>query len=346
MTIVRSEIPRDVPSVRRSSDRLFYAAASLAIIASVFVGFAPTYYLRSRFFPTPLPLLLHVHGVVFTAWILLFVTQTMLVAGRRVDLHRRLGVAGAALAALLVIVGLTTALVAARRNFAAGNEGALTFLTIPFGDMLVFGMLAGAGIRYRRRSDVHKRLMLLAAVSILREQLPELKIRVVNIVDLMKLEPATEHPHGLSDPDFDSLFTKDKPVIFAFHGYPSLIHGLTYKRTNHHNLHVRGYMEEGTITTPFDMTVLNGLDRFHLVQHAVERVPQLSAKAAYLKQMLQDKLIEHKEYIDQYGQDLPEIRNWKWRGKQPVAARRSVLGEASTITCDRIGTVLFFSTAS
>jgi len=164
----------------------------------------------------------------------------------------------------------------------------------------------------------------LAAVSILREHMSDLKIRVVNVVDLMKLQPATAHPHGLSDADFDSLFTKDKPVIFAFHGYPSLIHGLTYKRTNHHNLHVRGYMEEGTITTPFDMTVLNGLDRFHLVQHAVERVPQLSAKAAYLKQMLQDKLIEHKEYIDQYGQDLPEIRNWKWRGKQPVAARRSV----------------------
>ncbi len=155
----------------------------------------------------------------------------------------------------------------------------------------------------------------LAAVSILREHVPELKIRVVNVVDLMKLQPTSEHPHGLSDSDFDSLFTKNKPIIFAFHGYPWLIHRLTYRRTNHRNLHVRGYKEEGTITTAFDMCVLNDLDRFHLAQDVVDRLPQLSSKAAYLKQMLQDKLIEHKRYICEHGEDLPEIRNWKWKAK-------------------------------
>ena len=152
----------------------------------------------------------------------------------------------------------------------------------------------------------------LAAVSILREHLPDLKIRVVNVVDLMKLEPNTEHPHGLSDPDFDALFTKDKPIVFAFHGYPKLIHQLAYRRTNHENMHVRGYKEEGTITTYFDMTVMNDLDRFHLVQDVVNRIPGLGENGNKLRQLMTNKLAEHKKYIDKYGQDMPEIRNWKW----------------------------------
>ena len=154
----------------------------------------------------------------------------------------------------------------------------------------------------------------LAAVSILRRELPELKIRVVNVVDLMKLQPPSEHPHGLSDVDFDALFTKDKPVIFAFHGYPWLIHRLTYRRHNHENLHVRGYKEEGTITTAFDMTVLNDMDRFHLAMDAVTRLPQTGSPGIYLQQQLRDKLIEHKHYIDRHGQDMPEIRDWTWPG--------------------------------
>jgi len=152
----------------------------------------------------------------------------------------------------------------------------------------------------------------LAAVSILREHLPGLKVRVVNVVDLMKLEPNSEHPHGLSDRDFDSLFTRDKPVIFAFHAYPWLIHRLTYRRHNHANLHVRGYKEEGTITTAFDMTVLNEMDRFHLVIDAINRLPQSGSPGIYLKQKLQDKLTDHKLYIDRHGEDMPEIRDWTW----------------------------------
>jgi len=155
----------------------------------------------------------------------------------------------------------------------------------------------------------------LAAVDLLRKHLPELKVRVVNIVNLMKLQPATEHPHGLSDPDFDAIFTKDRPVIFAFHGYPWLIHRLTYRRTNHANIHVRGYKEEGTTTTPFDMVVLNDLDRFHLVGDVIDRLPQLGARAAYFKQAILEKLIEHKQYIGRHGDDMPAISGWKWGQK-------------------------------
>jgi xylulose-5-phosphate/fructose-6-phosphate phosphoketolase len=152
----------------------------------------------------------------------------------------------------------------------------------------------------------------LAAVSLLRQYLPQLKVRVINVVNLMKLQPQREHPHGLSDRDFDTLFTTNKPIVFAFHGYPWLIHRLAYRRTNHDNLHVRGYKEEGTTTTPFDMVVLNDLDRFHLVMDVIDRVPQLGASAAYVKQALAEKLIEHQQYIIRYGEDMPEVRDWRW----------------------------------
>ena len=152
----------------------------------------------------------------------------------------------------------------------------------------------------------------LAAVDILRRQVPDLKVRVINVVDLMTLQPKEEHPHGLSDKNFDVLFTTDKPIIFAYHGYPWLIHRLTYRRTNHKNLHVRGYKEEGTTSTPFDMAVRNDLDRFHLVADVIDRVPKLGYIAAYTKQYIRDKIIEHKQYIKKYGQDMPEIREWKW----------------------------------
>jgi xylulose-5-phosphate/fructose-6-phosphate phosphoketolase len=157
----------------------------------------------------------------------------------------------------------------------------------------------------------------LAAVQLLREHAPDLKVRVINVVDLMKLQPRTEHPHGLDDHDFDALFTRDKPIIFAYHGYPWLIHRLTYRRTNHGNMHVRGYKEEGTISTPFDMAVMNDLDRFHLVSDVVDRVPQLGSMAAYAKQAVRDKLIEHRQYINKYGEDMPEIRDWKWAVPAP-----------------------------
>jgi xylulose-5-phosphate/fructose-6-phosphate phosphoketolase len=152
----------------------------------------------------------------------------------------------------------------------------------------------------------------LAAVDLLRRHVPDLKIRVVNVVDLMTLQPHEEHPHGITDHDFDALFTTDKPVIFAHHGYPWLIHRLTYRRTNHDNIHVRGYKEEGTTTTPFDMVVRNDLDRFHLVSDVIDRVPKLGYLAAYAKQEMRDKLIEHKQYITRYGDDMPEVKQWRW----------------------------------
>jgi xylulose-5-phosphate/fructose-6-phosphate phosphoketolase len=169
----------------------------------------------------------------------------------------------------------------------------------------------------------------LAAVQLLRTHAPELKVRVINVVNLMKLQPREVHPHGLSDAEFDVLFTVDKPIIFAFHGYPSLIHRLTYKRTNYRNLHVRGYKEEGTTTTPFDMVVLNDMDRFHLVQDVIDRAPSLQVRAAYAKQAIAEKLIEHKQYIQKHGDDLPEIRDWRWSGAEAKAgpARRDTAAD-------------------
>jgi xylulose-5-phosphate/fructose-6-phosphate phosphoketolase len=153
----------------------------------------------------------------------------------------------------------------------------------------------------------------LAAVDLLREHVPDLRIRVVNVVDLLALQPPIDHPHGLSDAEFDGLFTTAQPVVFAFHGYPWLIHRLTYRRHNHDNFHVRGFKEEGTTTTPFDMTVLNELDRFHLAMLVLERVPGLANRTGDLRQLLHDRLFDHRQYVDEHGEDLPEIVNWRWR---------------------------------
>jgi len=168
----------------------------------------------------------------------------------------------------------------------------------------------------------------LAAADLIRRVLPEIKLRVINVVDLMKLLPPRDHPHGLPDSDFDALFTRDRPVVFAFHGYPTLIHKLTYRRSNHENFHVHGYREEGTTTTPFDMCVLNELDRFHLAGAVIDLLPQLGARAAYVKQALRDRLLEHHDYIREHGDDLPAIRDWTWGGggKEGLAARRRKRG--------------------
>ena len=152
----------------------------------------------------------------------------------------------------------------------------------------------------------------LAAVDLLRQHLPDVKVRVVNIVNLMKLQPPKEHPHGLTDDEFDAIFTADRQIIFAFHGYPSLIHQLTYRRANHRNLHVRGYKEEGTTTTPFDMVVMNDMDRFHLVMDVIDRVPGLTDRVSDVKQAMVDKRAEHNRYIAVHGEDMPGIRNWNW----------------------------------
>ena len=204
----------------------------------------------------------------------------------------------------------------------AGKQPALNYLSM---DEAIAHCTRGVGIWEWASSDAGAEpdlvmacagdvptLETLAATAILRQNFPELKIRVVNVVDLMCLQSASEHPHGLSDHEFDAMFTADKPMIFAYHGYPWLIHRLTYRRANHDNIHVRGYKEEGTITTAFDMTVLNELDRFHLAMDAVDRLPQTGERGLSLKRTLQGKLAEHKHYIDANGQDLPEIRNWTW----------------------------------
>jgi xylulose-5-phosphate/fructose-6-phosphate phosphoketolase len=160
-------------------------------------------------------------------------------------------------------------------------------------------------------------LEVLAAVDLIRRELPDLKVRVINVVDLMRLQPPREHPHGLSDAEFDALFTTDRPIVFAYHGYPWLIHRLTYSRTNHDNLHVRGYKEEGTTTTPFDMTMLNDLDRFHLVMDVIDRVPGLASRAGHVRQRMVDRRLEASAYARSHGEDPPEIRDWTW-----PAARR------------------------
>ena len=168
----------------------------------------------------------------------------------------------------------------------------------------------------------------LSAVDLLRRHVPEIKVRVVNVVDLMTLQPKSEHPHGLSDQDFDTLFTKNSPIVFAFHGYPWLIHRLTYRRANHKNLHVRGYKEEGTTTTPFDMCVLNDMDRFHLVGDVIDRVPSLGSRAAYAKQAIRDALIEHRQYITRRGEDEPRIVGWRWGAEKGAGkARTSTEGD-------------------
>ena len=203
----------------------------------------------------------------------------------------------------------------------AGKQPELTYLTM---DEAIAHCTRGLGIwPWAGTTDTEPDVVLacagdvptletLAAASLLRAHLPELQVRVVNVVDLMRLEPDSEHPHGLSDRDFDALFTPDKPVVFAYHGYPWLIHRLTYRRTNHHNIHVRGFLEEGTTTTPFDMVMMNDLDRFHLVMDVIDRVPSLGSNAAVLRQEMADARLAARAYTREHGEDDPEIANWTW----------------------------------
>jgi xylulose-5-phosphate/fructose-6-phosphate phosphoketolase len=203
----------------------------------------------------------------------------------------------------------------------AGKQPALTYLTM---DEAILHCTHGLGIwPWASNTDGEPDVVLacagdvptletLAAADLLRTHLPEVKVRVVNVVDLMRLEPPSAHPHGLPDPEFDALFTPDKPVIFAYHGYPSLIHRLTYRRTNHHNIHVRGYEEEGTTTTPFDMVMLNNLDRFHLVMDVIDRVPFLGTRAATLRQQMSDARLYARRYTREHGEDDPAISGWIW----------------------------------
>jgi len=230
----------------------------------------------------------------------------------------------------------------------AGKQPALQFLDM---DAAIKHCTAGVGIWEWASNDQNSEpdvvmaccgdiptLETLAAVDLLRQHFPQLKVRFVNVVDLMKLQPDKEHPHGLNDKDFDSIFTPDKPVIFAYHGYPWLIHRLTYRRTNHKNLHVRGYKEEGTTSTPFDMVVRNDVDRFHLVMDVIDRVAGLQYIGAHVKQKLHDKLVEHVHYISKYGDDLPEVRDWKW--PYSGASNSQKPGETkSTDAADEGGTV-------
>jgi xylulose-5-phosphate/fructose-6-phosphate phosphoketolase len=212
----------------------------------------------------------------------------------------------------------------------AGKQRALQWLTM---EEAIIHCTAGIGIWEWASNDKESEpdvvmaccgdvptMETLAAVSLMRTYLPNVRVRVINVVDLMKLQPRTEHPNGLSDRDFDALFTTDKPIIFVFHGYPWLIHRLTYRRTNHKNLHVRGYKEEGTTSTPFDMAVMNDIDRFHLVADVIDRIPLRGSQADYAKQALRDKRIQHKQYIAEYGEDMPEISQWKWSGRQTAVA--------------------------
>jgi xylulose-5-phosphate/fructose-6-phosphate phosphoketolase len=210
----------------------------------------------------------------------------------------------------------------------AGKQPALQYLST---EEAVLHCARGIGIwEWASNDDGHPDVVLacagdiptletLAAAALLRQHLPELRVRVINVVDLMRLQPDSEHPHGLPDPEFDALFTTDGPVIFAFHGYPSLIHHLTYRRANHAGLHVRGFREEGTTTTPFDMVMLNDLDRFHLVMDVIDRVPGLAQRAAGLRQHMADERLRHRAYTRQVGDDAPDVRDWVWPESAPPA---------------------------